>query len=152
MKQVMILLAGMAFSHAAFSQTIEMINGFGNTRFQQDTIVMTPRQVSELLSIDAQAADEFKRARMNSTFSAILGFSGGFLIAFPLGTAIAGGEPEWILAGAGVGLLLASIPLNRKFKSQAASALDRYNSLQPTSAIKPTVSFTSKGLTIGLKF
>lgn len=42
----------------------------------------------------------------------ILGGVGGFLIGWPLGTLIAGGEPEWVLAGMGAGVLAVAIPLS----------------------------------------
>lgn len=35
----------------------------------------------------------------------IFGFSGGYLIGWPIGEAIGGGDPQWYLAGIGTGLV-----------------------------------------------
>ncbi|HEY9178263.1 MAG TPA: hypothetical protein VIN07_11250 [Flavipsychrobacter sp.] len=42
----------------------------------------------------------------------VLAIPGGALIGWPLGTAIGGGDPEWYLAGIGVGLVAIAIPLD----------------------------------------
>ncbi len=79
------------------------------------------------METNPQAHATFKKAKTNFDAAGVLGFAGGFLIAFPIGTAIGGGNPEWGLAAGGVGLLLAAIPFNSAFKNHALNALDLYN-------------------------
>ena len=49
------------------------------------------------------------------------------MVGWPLGTSIAGGEPNWVMAGIGAGLVVISIPVNNKFIKQATQAVKTYN-------------------------
>jgi hypothetical protein len=60
----------------------------------------------------------------------ILAYSGGFMVGYTLGTAIAGGDPNWGVAGIGAGLIVVAVPLSiigkRHSDSYAAGpAIDR---------------------------
>lgn len=96
------------------------------------------------MEIDAEAFKEFKRAKSNYDAGQVLGFIGGFLIGWPLGTALGGGDPQWGLAGGGAALLLASIPLNSGFKKHAQRALTIYNG-RPVSRRQASVRFRFYG-------
>jgi hypothetical protein len=84
-----------------YAQKIEMIKTFGGVRFESDTVVYSPKQVLELMRDNPLAYEEFKKAKTNYGVAGALGAIGGFMVGFPLGTAIAGGEPEWGLAAGG---------------------------------------------------
>ncbi len=130
-----------------------MYKTFGGVRFERDTVILSFRQVSEILAVDPQAAADFKLARTNYNAAGVLGFAGGFLLAFPIGTAIAGGDPEWGLAAGGAVLILASLPLNRAFKTRAGAALDRYNSGQPKARLRrPEFGLTGTGFSLRYRF
>lgn len=134
------ILLGLICYTSCLSQEIKIYKTFGGVRFEMDTLVISPKQVLELLKVEPIAYQEFKRAKLNYNVAGVLGFTGGILIAIPLGTAIVGGEPEWGLAAGGAALLLASIPFNRAFKNRAVYALDLYNK-NHASRIKPTFYF-----------
>lgn len=124
-------------SFAAVGQYDKQINAyatFGGMRFEMDTLTLTHRQVSDLLSINPLASQEFKLARRSNTASGIMGFTGALLLAIPVFSAILGGEPEWLLAAGGGALVIASIPLNRSYKRRASSAIDTYNAALPVKA------------------
>jgi len=59
--------------------------------------------------------------------SNVLGFIGGFMIGWPLGTAIGGGDPSWALAGIGAGVLAVAIPLQSSASKKLKSATELYN-------------------------
>lgn len=110
------------------AQKIEMYKTFGGVRFERDSLVISPRQVQSIIWEDALASEKFRKARVNSSVSAVLGFAGGVLIGIPVGTAlIGGGDPEWGLALGGAALIGVSIPFNRAFQRNAQDALDSYN-------------------------
>jgi len=111
----------------AWCQPISMLKSFGGVRFERDTLILSARQVSDLLYDYPEAYDEFKVARTNNTVGTLLGFTGGVLVGLPVGTALAGGQPEWGLAAGGAALILASIPFNRAFNKRAGHALELYN-------------------------
>lgn len=141
------------------AQQLSMYKSFGGVRFEynrpaeKDTVTVSTRQVSEILSVDPQAFAEFKVARTNATVAGILGFAGGFMIALPVGTAIAGGDPEWGFAAGGAACILASIPFSRAFYKRASSAVDNYNSRHGGSArLKPELQWKGTYLSLSFRF
>ncbi|MBK8636390.1 MAG: hypothetical protein IPN72_23720 [Saprospiraceae bacterium] len=46
-----------------------------------------------------------------------LGLQVAFMIGYPLGALIRGGEPNWALAGVGAGLVVVSIPIASSVKT-----------------------------------
>jgi hypothetical protein len=152
MKQpVLCILFGLICCTDCLGQEIKIYKTFGGVRFEMDTLVISPKQVLELLKVEPMAYQEFKRAKVNYNVAGVLGFTGGVLIAIPLGTVIVGGEPEWGLAAGGAALLLASIPFNRAFKNRAVNALDLYNK-NHASRIKPTLHFAGTQARLVIRF
>lgn len=141
----------LVISVSCFSQEIKIYKTFGGVRFEMDTLTLSPKQVLEILKVEPLAYEEFKRAKLNYNVAGALGFTGGFLIAFPLGTAIAGGDPEWGLAAGGAVLILASIPFNNSFKDRAVNALDLYNK-NHASRLKPTLFFSGTHARLLIRF
>jgi hypothetical protein len=111
------------------------------TRFVYEGKVIKPRQVLELMKSDEQAYPVFQKAMANYNAAQVLGFVGGFLVGWPLGTAIGGGDPNWGLAAGGGALILVSIPLSVSFKKHAETAVSIYNgkpmALRPAFRISP---------------
>lgn len=85
-----------------------------------------------ILEPNEKAYSVFLSARRNNTFSAIVGGIGGFLVGHTLGTILRGGEPNFVLAAIGSGIIFASIPLSLNYNRKAKQAIDLYNkSLTP---------------------
>lgn len=114
-------------SGVSFAQKIEIYKTFGGFRFERDSVAISAKMVLEAMKENQLAYMEFKKAKTNLDVASVLGFAGGLLIGLPIGTAIAGGEPEWALAAGGAGLILASLPFTSAFKQHALGALDTYN-------------------------
>ena len=137
------------FAMCAYGQAdIEM----HRSRFTRDGQVLKPKEVLDLMKADEQAYPVFKKAMANYNAAQVLGFAGGFLVGWPLGTALGGGDPNWGLAAGGGALILCSIPLTVSFKKHAATALDTYNG-KPI-ASRPTfhVSPYGTGAKLTIKF
>lgn len=136
-----------------FAQSITMYKKFGGVRFMQNDSLLSERQVSMILFKDNQQAyTGFKKAKGLNTLSSVLGFTGVALIAIPVATAISGGTPEWGFAAGGAGLILASIPFNRIYKSRTLDALDLYNGTKPTSRVQSSLYFTGNRAGLIVKF
>jgi len=135
------------FCFEAFAQSIEMRKTLGGAQFKRDTIYLSHNQVRDILSVDPQASQEFKVAVNNYRTGGLLGFAGAVLLAIPVINAIAGGEPEWAMAGGGAALLGVSVPFSRGFKRHAQAAIDGYNQRQQQQS-RAKFYFTGSGFTL----
>lgn len=80
---------------------------------------------------------------------------GGVLIGWPLGTAIAGGKPMWVLAIAGGGIALISLPIYSSFRKKSARAVSVYNqglSTRQITGMRLKLKFSGNGIGLLLKF
>jgi hypothetical protein len=134
------------------AQEINAYRTFGGVRFEMDTVTLGLNQVLEIVKENPTAYDELKRAKRNYSAAGVCGFAGAILIAVPIGTAIAGGSPEWGLAAGGAALLAVSIPLNNSFRGHTMEALDLYNAKYKISRIKPEFQFYGNGARLIIRF
>jgi hypothetical protein len=152
----LLLISIQSFSQDKPPQGIVMYRSFGGAVFEytKDTATYTvsPKQVLQIMHDDPLAAAEFKKARSYYRAEGVLGFLGGVMVLFPIGTAISGGDPEWGLAAGGAALMLASIPFNRAYKRHALNAIETFN--KNSTAFKPRPEFylSGAGLKIVLRF
>lgn len=107
--------------------TIEIKKTLG-TVFRQNNKNLTPGRLLDITRSNPEAYKEMKIAKNNYDVGFAIGFAGGALIGWPIGTAIAGGDPEWILAGIGAGLIVISIPFSLAYTKHAKKAVKFYNS------------------------
>lgn len=98
--------------HTSFSDTIEIRKKAGGYQFYQADGQLNMKQLQKIMKTNEQAYKKLRSGRSSNTMATILGYTGGFLIGWPLGTAIGGGDPNWTMAGIGAGLAAVSIPLS----------------------------------------
>lgn len=134
-------------------EPITMKKVFGGYQFYQGDQRLNVGQLVNIMEPNEEAYKQMKAAKGTYTWATIFGTAGGVLIGFPLGTAIAGGDPNWTLAGIGAGLVVISIPISGKFNKQAKSAVDSYNNSLGLSS-KPDTSwkFAITGNGVGITF
>jgi hypothetical protein len=121
--------------------------------FQQNGRNLTPNQLLNITKTNPDAYSEMKKANSNYMASMVFQLPGGFLIGYPLGTAVAGGDPNWTLAAIGAGLVVISIPLISGYNKHATRAVSIYN--KGLASYNIPVSYMSLGFTthgIGFKF
>ena len=128
-----------------------MYKTFGGVIFEYDSMHISLKQTMGVLQKNSQAYAEFKKAKRSLDISSTMGFAGGALLAIPVITSVAGGDPEWSLAIAGGALALGSIPVYRSFKGRALHALDIYNG-QATSRIRTDFYFFGPGARLVIRF
>jgi hypothetical protein len=138
------------------AQGLAIYRSFGGVVYEytKDTATYTvsPKQVLQIMHDDPLAYAEFKKARSYYRAEGVLGFAGGLLVLFPIGTAIAGGEPEWTLAAGGAALILASIPFNRAYKRHAQHAIDTFNKNHTAFRPRPEFYLSGAGLKVVFTF
>jgi hypothetical protein len=122
------------------------------TVFQQNGKYLTPKQLVEITSINPDAVAEMKKAKTNYSASMVFSYIGGFMIGWPIGTAIAGGDPEWALAGIGAGLIGISIPFSASYTRHARNGVAIYNrTLNYSGSVHPEYRLKLMANGIGLQ-
>ncbi|MEN8201366.1 MAG: hypothetical protein ABFS28_02140 [Bacteroidota bacterium] len=123
-----IFFSAISISLFAQSDSIVATKAFGGYRFEQNGEFLNGKALLQRMEVDQEAYAMMKRAKSNSDIASVLGFAGGFMIGWPLGTAIAGGDPNWVLAGIGAGCLAIGIPLSIQASKGMFQAVELYNS------------------------
>jgi len=152
-----LLVVSMSF---AFGQTatdsISMKKVFGGYRFYQGEQMLNMNQLVNTMKPNDQAYRQIKSAQASFTLAAIMSGVGGFMVGWPIGTALGGGEPNWTLAGVGAGLIVVSIPISQSFNKKAKQAVELYNAGLQTSSFwdknELNFSLTGNGIGLTLKF
>jgi len=134
------------------AQEITVEKVFGGYKFSRNGEKLSQKDVMEILKMNTQTAELAQAAQTNFTVGNILGFAGGFLVGWPLGSAIRGDEPNWTLAAVGAGLIGLSIPFTSAGNKKLKKALDLYNkSFQKSSyKFRPQYSISTNGNGIAL--
>lgn len=110
------------------AQEIEIEKVFGGYKYTQNESLMTMRGLVKTMESHEQAFDLIKKAQSKTTLASIIGFAGGGLVGWPIGTAVGGGDANWTLAGIGAGLIAIAIPISSSANKKAKQAVELYNS------------------------
>jgi hypothetical protein len=124
---VIFLLSFTLLSAQNQSDTIEVKQMMGPV-FRLNGKNLTPRQLLDLTKNNSAAHKEMQTAKSNYDVGNVFGSVGGFLIGWPIGTALGGGKPNWTLAGIGAGLVVISVPFSIASSKHAKNAVRTYNS------------------------
>lgn len=136
------------------SDTVEVQRNFSPV-FKKNGEKLRVRDLMELTRSNPKAFQEMRIAKSNYDASMVFGYIGGFLVGWPLGTALAGGDPNWALAAAGGGLILISLPFSSGFSKHAMKSMEIYNSGLRQSAgipVRMKFGFSGTGVKLQLKF
>ena len=161
MKRITILIFLLAivcsFTYGqASTDSISMRKVFGGYLFYQGDNRLNMNQLVNTMKPNEQAYRQIKSAQSTNTLATIIGSVGGFMVGWPIGTAIGGGEPNWTLAGIGAGLIVVSIPITQSFNKRAKQAVDTFNGGLQTSSIRERCelkfSMTGNGIGLTLNF
>jgi hypothetical protein len=149
------------FNPAVFAQSdkedIEIQKVFGGYKYTQNGIDLNMKRLVNTMRYDELASKKMKSARFNNTLATVFGATGGFLIVWPIVTAITNGDPNWTLAYIGAGLIVISIPLSIAGNKQAARAINIYNTNRrnqsfQSNSTKLRFNITGIGLGLTLEF
>jgi hypothetical protein len=134
------------------NDSITMKKVFGGYQFYQGEQRLNMNQLVNTMKANEQAYKQIKSAQSTYTMAMIFSYAGGFMVGWPLGTAIGGGEPNWAIAGVGAGLLVIAIPVSQSFNKKAKQAVGTFNGGLQTSSFwdKNELKLTMTGSGIGL--
>jgi len=123
--------------------------------YYQHGMKLNFNELKSTISSNPEASELMEKAQSNSRASSFLGYGAGYLIGYPIGTWIGGGEPLWGLAAAGAGLLVIAIPLTSTANKKVEQAVETYNKGLKTKekdAVTLKLSGTSHGVGLVLFF
>jgi hypothetical protein len=157
MKKVIIVCALISFTFNLFGQNPSdsiQIKKRLSPVFQQNGKTLTPTQLMSITKSNPDAYAEMKIANKNYVASLFFQIPGGFLIGYPIGTAIGGGDPNWTMAAIGAGLVIVAIPLISGYNKHATNGVNIYNKGLKVSPIHSSLSlgFSANGIGLRVKF
>ena len=136
------------------SDSIVMKQRLGKV-FLQHNKVLPASELHAILSTSSDGTKEVEQAKANLAPLYIFSFAGGFLIGWPIGTAIGRGKPNWALAAGGVGLVLCAIPFQAGYNKHILKAITIYNkNLKKIGMQKPIleVGWSRTGIGVEVRF
>jgi len=136
------------------SDTIQIRKRGGGYQFYMDEKKLNSRELKQALKPSERASRELRSAKFSAAMASVFGYAGGFMVGWPLGTAIAGGKPMWALAGAGAGLIAVSIPFSLSANKKMRRAVHTYNNGSSPAAFRNrgALHFKTTGNGAGLAF
>jgi len=153
---ILLLISGISAFAQYNPDTITATKVFGGYRFEQDGNLLTLNSMSTLMKDDKEAASYLKKAKTSATIAYVLSYTGGFLIGYPLGTALGGGKPVWAMAGIGCGLVVIALPLSSAAGRDAKTAADIYNASRRNLSLNQKydlrLGLSATGLSLRLRF
>ncbi|MFD2247842.1 hypothetical protein [Pontibacter ruber] len=125
---IVVLLAGYVNHVNAQSQGEIVVkrNAIGNAYFLNGQL-LSRNELLYVLESNPEAKKELKIAYRNNAPATILSYAGGFLIGYPIGAQLGGGEPNWKVAGVGLGLMALSFPFTSAIRKHEHNAISIYN-------------------------
>ncbi len=138
---------------------IDVKNSFWTgTKFYQGSNKLDKSLVKEMLSENGEALNLFNKGMSQQSTASIIAGIGGALIGWPIGSAIGGGDPQWILAGIGVGVVVIGVPIYSSGGKKVNSAIDLYSGKSIGSILPKGTHFSasvigsSEGLGLQISF
>ena len=96
-------------------------------KFFQKGQKITATNAVEIMKSNPSASELLRKSNKQAGGATVVSAIGGFLIGWPVGTAIAGGEPVWELAAVGAGITVVSALIYSSAQKKAKSAVELYN-------------------------
>ena len=128
----------------AVKDTIQYTKAGGGYRYTFENKELTIAKLGEMMQNNLVATEYLKKAKGSSGFANVFGYAGGFLIGYPLGTAIGGGKANWTMFVVGCGLVVIAIPIVSSGNRNLKKAVNAYNHDEMAS------NLTKYNLTLGI--
>ena len=145
-----------SFSVLAQNDRILIIPSAGGVRFEQNGIPQSTKSLLSIMESNPEAHEYMTKAHANNSLGNVLSYAGGAFIGYPIGTYLGGGEPNWVLAGVGAGILLIAFPVMSSAKENAIKAVEIYNSgllsYRGKYPVNYKIGFTSSGFGFQMTF
>ena len=96
-------------------------------KFMMNNEALTLDKMSDIMQGNQTSLEYIKKAKGTSGILSVLSYAGGFLIGYPIGTMLGGGQPNWTMAAIGCGLIAVAIPIASGADKNLLKAVQAYN-------------------------
>jgi hypothetical protein len=140
MRKLLLLAAlASALSVQAFRPPRDMKNGdsvtvdrgFLGNKFRQDGNLLKPGSVQNVLLDHPESRSDASAARTWTYVALVPAAAGGFMLGWPVGAALAGGDFNAPLFFTGVGVAAVGMALGKYASNRLATAAEKYNAALP---------------------
>lgn len=155
---IVILFLSMVFVCEANGQELQdtiTIVKKGGVYYTQNFKILNNYDLKKKLKANPEAYQMYKSSENDKAAAMAFGAIGGVCIGFPLGQAIAKGDPYWWLLAPGIAGIIVSIPFSSSSKQKSISAVKMYNEdiiNKTTSRVKLNLKGSNEGIGLVLKF
>jgi len=128
---------------------------YTGNKYTLNNEVLTLNKMEVIMQNNTVATEYLKSAKGNTVFAYVLAYAGGFMIGYPLGTAIGGGQPNWTLAAIGCGLIAIDIPIISSGNKKVRNAVNAYNQTGKLSRVEKyniKLGINQNGMGLALRF
>lgn len=109
---------------AVFSQMIMEYKG----RYYVGDRKLSEKELKNMLGSNPMSKKEYRAAKGSESTASFFASIGGFMIGWPIGTYLGGGEPNWAMAGAGLVILMPGLMADSSRKKHMRNAISIFNS------------------------
>lgn len=157
MKQKLQILGVLIMFNISFlnGQEIKIHRFQGGYKYTQNKNVLKLKNLAFAVNANEEASNLAVSAKAYADLSFGIAFIGGAFVGAPIGKAMAGGDPKWISAGIGGGLILMGLQGYKISGDKAKAAIDIHNnnlSYQPSYSPEIHLTVTASGLGFVIEF
>ena len=114
------------------------------------------KQMLKLMEKDSEEYELVSSAKSTNSLTNVLGFIGGALVGWPIGTYLGGGEPNWTLAYIGGAIIVINIPIAISASNKLTEGVRLHNEKQALTYNERNYELkffaTSNGFGLSLQF
>lgn len=109
------------------TDTIAVEKVGGGYKFLYKDVTLNLTQLSDAVKSNPLANSEMSKAKTANVFGSILAYTGGYMIGYPVGTMLGGGQMNWAMFGIGTGLAILTIPISNAINKHLNAAVSAFN-------------------------
>ena len=152
LKNILLIILVTGMSYCSFAQQVEVKSNFWGTKITNNQEKINIKEFIELTKSNKTAHEYALKAKENKGTGELFSAIGGFMIGWPIGQAIAGGEfkPELLIAGVGVACI--SIPFTSGMSKNLKKARDAFNGKSVAYHTEYSFIANANGIGLSLNF
>lgn len=124
----------------------------GQVAYMKGGIPLMSMQLKDVMYDYPEARNYMQKAKANQIIGIVFAATGGYLIGYPIGTAIGGGDADWSIAAIGAGVVAIAFAFDRGSKLNIRDAVEAYNKAVKEKNARLSFGFTPSGIGLQIQF